>query len=116
LIICNFFLDNNGSSQTNEKKEDQQEDQSDEKADKNDVDDDDDDDKQLKYTYSWYQEGDDVTVSFDVADGTTKDDVVCIIKPDEIEVSLFSGESLLKGPLFAKVKAGESTWTLNKNW
>ena len=85
---------------------------------KNEVDDDedDDDDKPLEYTYSWFQEGDDVTVRFDVAEGTTKDDITCVIRPDEIDVSLGSGETLLKGPLFAKVKAGESTWTLEKKW
>lgn len=84
--------------------------------DNKDDDDADTDDKPPAITYTWYQEGDDVTVKFDLAEGTTKDDIVCIFKPDEIEIGLFNGESLLKGPLFAKVKAEDSTWTLEKNW
>ncbi|XP_031560322.1 nudC domain-containing protein 1-like [Actinia tenebrosa] len=118
IVACEktFHLlkdNNNSSSQNNEKTEIQEKEQSDEKG-KN-GEDNEDEEEQPTYTYTWFQEGDEVTVSFELAEGTTKDDVVCVIKPDEIELSLFSGETLLKGPLFAKVKAGESTWTLSKN-
>lgn len=111
-----FSDNNNGSSQNDENPESQEKEQNDVKEKNDDDNEKEDGEKQPLHTYTWFQEGDEVTISFDLAEGTTKDDVICVIKPEEIELSLFNGETLLKGPLFAKIKAGESTWTLSKNW
>lgn len=64
--------------------------------------------------YKWSQDNEDVTLKFEVPDGTTKESIVCEIKTDSISIRI--GEDiLLSGMLFAKVKSEESTWTLDKN-
>ena len=65
-------------------------------------------------TYKWSQDNEDVTLKFEVPDGTTKESIVCEIKTDSMSIRI--GEDiLLSGTLFAKVKSEESTWTLDKN-
>lgn len=64
--------------------------------------------------YKWSQDNEDVTLKFEVPDGTTKESIVCEIKTDSMSIRI--GEDiLLSGMLFAKVKSEESTWTLDKN-
>lgn len=64
--------------------------------------------------YKWSQDNEDVTLKFEVPDGTTKESIVCDIKTDSMSI-LMGEDILLSGTLFAKVKSEESTWTLDKN-
>ena len=64
--------------------------------------------------YKWSQDNEDVTLKFEVPDGTTKESIVCEIKTDSMSIRI-SEDILLSGMLFAKVKSEESTWTLDKN-
>lgn len=61
--------------------------------------------------YSWSQGQGDVTVTFMLPDGTTKDKVTCVIKVDHIKVAI-SNNTLLEGPLFTKIDPDGSTWII----
>ena len=64
--------------------------------------------------YRWSQDNEDVTVRFQLPDGTSKEKIACEIKTDSLDLCV--GEDvLLSGPLFAKVNSEESTWTFDKN-
>ena len=64
--------------------------------------------------YKWSQDSDDVTVRFQIPDGTTKEKISCQIKADSLDVRV--GEDvLLSGELFGKVISEESTWTVDMN-
>lgn len=64
--------------------------------------------------YKWSQDSEGVTVSFEVPEGTNKDEITCHIKADSLELCV-GKEVMLSGPLFAKVNSEESTWTFDKN-
>ena len=64
--------------------------------------------------YKWSQDNEDVTVRFQIPDGTTKEKISCQIKADLLDVRV--GEDvLLSGDLFGNVISEESTWTFDKN-
>lgn len=64
--------------------------------------------------YKWSQDSEDVTVRFDVPEGTEKGDIACNITADSLDLRI-GKEVLLSGPLYAKVNSEESTWTFEKN-
>lgn len=64
--------------------------------------------------YKWSQDSQDVTVRFEVSESTKKEEITCNIKADSLDVCV-AKEVMLSGPLFAKVNAEESTWTVDKN-
>lgn len=64
--------------------------------------------------YKWSQDSQDVTVRFEVPEGTKKEEIACNIKADSIDLHV-GKEVMLSGSLFAKVNSDESTWTLDKN-
>lgn len=64
--------------------------------------------------YKWSQDSEDITVKFQIPDGTSKADITCEIKADSLNVCV--GQNvLLSGELFAKVNSKESTWTCDGN-
>ena len=62
--------------------------------------------------YSWSQGHGDVTVVFELPEGTKKEDIICVIKVDHMKIVISDGTTLLNGLLFAKVDTDGSTWTL----
>ena len=64
--------------------------------------------------YKWSQDSEDVTVRFEVPKDTKKEQIVCNIKADSLDLRV-GKEVMLSGPLFAKVNSEESTWTIDTN-
>ena len=64
--------------------------------------------------YKWSQDSEAVTVSFEILEGTNKDEITCKIQADSLDLQV-GKEVMLNGPLFAKVNSEDSTWTLDKN-
>ena len=64
--------------------------------------------------YKWSQDSEDVTVRFQIPDGTTKEKISCQIKADSLDVRV-GEEVLLSGDLFGNVISEESMWTFDKN-
>lgn len=64
--------------------------------------------------YKWSQDNEDVTVRFQIPDGTTKEKISCQIKADSLDVRV-EEDVLLSGDLFGNVISEESTWTFDKN-
>ncbi|KAL6066886.1 NudC domain-containing protein 2 [Balamuthia mandrillaris] len=66
--------------------------------------------------YDWTQTIDEVRVQVPVPEGTRGRDLEVLIKSDHLKVKLKAQTTaLVEGPLFAKVKAKDSIWTLEDN-
>ena len=57
----------------------------------------------IEMAYCWSQTAEDVTVRFELPDGSKKSDCSCEIKTESLSVALMNGQTLLQGQLFAKV-------------
>ena len=69
----------------------------------------------IEMAYHWSQTVEDVTVRFELLDGSKKSDCSCEIKPEFLSVTLMNGQTLLQGQLFAKVDPEASTWTITES-
>ncbi|XP_022809851.1 uncharacterized protein LOC111346856 [Stylophora pistillata] len=64
--------------------------------------------------YKWSQDSEDITIKFDLPEGTKKNEITCNITADSVDLQIGT-EVLLSGPLYAKVNSEESTWTVEEN-
>lgn len=64
--------------------------------------------------YKWSQDSEDITIKFDLPEGTKKNEITCNITADSVDLQIGT-EVLLSGPLYAKVNSKESTWTVEEN-
>ena len=71
--------------------------------------------KEATQHYEWTQTESDVTVNVCVPFDVTKQDVSCVIEPDNLVVGLTDGTTFARGKLFANIDCAGSVWTLEKN-
>jgi len=62
--------------------------------------------------FAWEENQSAIDVEIPLLPGTTKRDLTVDIQAKSVKVTLKSGEVLLQGPLFGKVLASESAWTI----
>ncbi|XP_063780572.1 nudC domain-containing protein 1 isoform X2 [Pseudophryne corroboree] len=62
--------------------------------------------------YVWQQTAEDVTMTFRLPDGTTKEDVKVQFSPYNLSISLKEQDSFLKGQLYSLIDPESSIWTV----
>ncbi|XP_071594320.1 nudC domain-containing protein 1 isoform X3 [Heliangelus exortis] len=65
--------------------------------------------------YCWQQTEDDVTITIQVPEGITKDDIKVCFSPDKICVTLKDQPPLMEGKLYASVDHESCTWIIREN-
>ncbi len=65
-------------------------------------------------SYTWIQEGEDVTVTFILPEGIQKGDILYKLAMDHVTLGLKNGPVLLQGSLHGTVDVESSTWTINE--
>ncbi|KAG8441699.1 hypothetical protein GDO86_010762 [Hymenochirus boettgeri] len=71
-----------------------------------------DEDDKREPLYSWQQTGDDVTVTFQLPEGITKEDLKIKFLPRDIEISFKDQDSFLKGQLHSLIDCESSLWIM----
>ncbi|XP_075070069.1 nudC domain-containing protein 1 isoform X2 [Mixophyes fleayi] len=69
-----------------------------------------DEDGKKEPLYFWQQTAEDVTLTFHLPDGTTKEDIKIQFSPYLISISLKEQETFLKGQLYSVIDHESSTW------
>ncbi|OCT74961.1 hypothetical protein XELAEV_18033949mg [Xenopus laevis] len=73
-----------------------------------------DEDNKREPLYNWQQTGEDVTLTFQLPEGKTKDDLNIKFLPGEIDISIKDQGTFLKGQLYSDVDCESSAWIMKE--
>ncbi|XP_031759244.1 nudC domain-containing protein 1 isoform X1 [Xenopus tropicalis] len=73
-----------------------------------------DEDNKREPLYNWHQTGEDVTLTFQLPEGMTKEDLTIKFLPGEIDISLKDQGTFLKGQLYLDIDCESSAWIIKE--